>query len=236
LTVKHQLPPYFFHGWWPLSNSELAATVFRIGWFWQAYQASRDAQSANILDEADVQPWLALHPVKEPLPAEAFPGLNTFLAEQAESVARQEKVDRKEPVPAERLIEPEPEIIRPGMWVLCDAGWGKIVEILDIVRRPLDEVDRSNTFIRLGVIFRPEADRLRAEIDISAKQIVFDSDRPLYACGKCSEFVTTDSNLILNAHNREAHEDLSPSLRRLKDNSLSLTQLRFALSEANSAV
>ncbi len=228
LTAKHQLLPYF-QTWWPLSNEELAAAVFRIGWFWQAYQASREAQSANNLDEADVQPWLALHPVEEPLPTEDFPGLEPFLAEQVKSVARQEKVDRNEPVPAGRLIEPEPEIIRPGMWIMCDAGWGKIVEILDVVRRPLEEADRSNTFVRLEVIFRPNADRLRAEVDISARQIVFHSDKPLYACGKCGEFITTDSNLILKEHNRDAHEDLSPGLRRMKSNQQRLSNYRFAL-------
>ncbi|MBK8904584.1 MAG: ATP-dependent helicase [Anaerolineaceae bacterium] len=228
LTGKHQLLPYF-ENWWPLSAVERAAAVFRIHWFWQSYQASGDSRLDGMLDKASVRPWLALQPVEEPPPDDLFPGLDTYLTKQAKSGARQEKVSRNKSQTVRKLPELEPEIVRPGMWFLCDAGWGKIVEILDIVRRPLGEVERSNIFIRLEVIFHPDLDRLRAEVDISARQIIFHSDKTLYACGKCDAFISTDSNRILKDHNREAHEDISPSLHRLNGNRLRLSHYRFAL-------
>ena len=230
VAAKYQLFSYF-ENWWPLSEADRAAAVSRIGWFWQSYQASGSNELDRMFDESEVQSWLILHPMKESPPDEAFPGLDTYLTKQAKLGVRQEKMDRKRPQPVSQLLEQEPEIVRPGMWFLCDAGWGKIVEIMDVVRRPLVEMDRSNTFVRLEVMFHPDVERLRAEIDISAKQIVFHSDKPLFACGKCNVFITTDSNRILKNHNREAHEDISPSLRRLNDNRLRLSHYRFAVTK-----
>ncbi|MFZ1396593.1 MAG: ATP-dependent helicase [Candidatus Promineifilaceae bacterium] len=228
LTARHQLASYFAN-WWPLSTDARAAAVFRICWFWQAYQANGNSRLAAKLDKSAVQPWLALQPLPEPLPAEAFPGLDTYLTKQAKLGPQPEKGTKNKPQTVRHLPELEPGKVRPGMWFLCDAGWGKIVELRDVVGRPLEEVERSNTFIRLELIFHPESDRLRAEVDISARQIVFQSDKPLYACGKCNAFISTDSNRILKDHNREAHDDLSPSLRRLTSKRLPLSHYRFAV-------
>ena len=229
LTAKHHLLPYF-QAWWPVAHADLAAAVFRLRWFWQSYTERNKTQLKGVLDESEVQPWLTLHPVKQTIPTDAFPGLETFLAERSKWVTSGERVGEKRSLAAGHLAEQEPETLRPGMWILCDAGWGEIVEMVDAAKQPLQAVARRNSSIRLEVLFRPEADRLRAEIDLAANQLVFPSDKTLYACGKCAAFITTDSNLILVEHNREAHDDLSPGFRKMRDNQVRLSHYRFALS------
>ncbi|MEM7333449.1 MAG: hypothetical protein AAF490_15275, partial [Chloroflexota bacterium] len=119
-------------------------------------------------------------------------------------------------------------LIMPGMWVLSDAGWGQIEQILDIVKRPLPSIEKSNTYARLLVKLRPHKENEPIEIDISAKQINFQKNKTFYQCTRCQQFVSPKMELVIDWHNAQAHDDLSPGFKPVKGTAVNLTTLRYA--------
>ena len=149
----------------------------------------------------------------------SYPGLAEMLAKpQPEAKpAKKKKVE----------VEKEPEVIKPGMWVSCDTGWGEIEAILDVVRRPVAQFERGNTFVVLKVMLRPRHDATPIEIDISAKRISFPAGMTLYSCGQCGRFTTPTPDLILKAHNRSAHDGVGASYKPEPTHTRKLTHLSF---------
>lgn len=150
-----------------------------------------------------------------------YPGLADLLAKPPTETKPVQKKKVEE--------EKEPDVIKPGMWVQCDGGWGRIEEILDVVRRPRTEFARENTFVVLRVVLRPQHDALPVEIDISAKRLTFPAGLNLYTCGQCGRFTTTDSSLILKPHNRAAHDGVGASYKPESTAQRKLTTLKFKL-------
>ncbi len=149
----------------------------------------------------------------------SYPGLAEMLA-KPQPEAKPAKKKKAEP-------EKEPEIIKAGMWVQCDAGWGEIEAILDVVRRPVAQFERGNTFVVLKVMLRPRHDATPIEIDISAKRISFPAGMTLYSCGQCGRFTTPTPELILKAHNRSAHDGVGASYKPEATAQRKLTTLKF---------
>jgi hypothetical protein len=137
---------------------------------------------------------------------------------------------QSEPKPAKKKkIEPEkePDVIKAGMWVQCDAGWGQIEAVLDVVRRPLAQFERGNQFVVLRVTLRPRYDATPIEIDISAKRITFPAGMTVYTCGQCGRFTTPTPELILKQHNRAAHDGVGASYKPEPTHTRKLTRLHF---------
>jgi len=151
----------------------------------------------------------------------SYPGLAELLAQtQPQPEVKPAKKKKAE-------AEKEPTIIKPGMWVSCDTGWGEITAILDVVRRPLAQFERDNTFVVLEVRLRPRHDATPIEIDLSARRITFPASLTVYTCGQCGRFTTPTSELILKAHNRTAHDGVGASYKPESSHTRKLTQLKF---------
>ncbi len=151
----------------------------------------------------------------------SYPGLSDMLAQPK---------PQPQPKPAKKKkIEPEkePDVIKAGMWVQCDAGWGQIEAVLDVVRRPLAQFERENQFVVLRVALRPRYDATPIEIDISAKRITFPAGMTVYTCGQCGRFTTPTPELILKQHNRSAHDGVGASYKPEPTHTRKLTRLHF---------
>lgn len=116
----------------------------------------------------------------------------------------------------------------PDMWVRCDAGWGRIEEILDVVKRPLSAAERTNKFVRYQVTLRPHQDAERIELDVSASRIKFLNAQKVYTCTKCQGFSATEAQLITDMHNEAAHDGLSPAYKTERKPERKLSQLFFS--------
>ncbi len=75
---------------------------------------------------------------------------------------------------------------------------------------------------------RPNKENEPIEIDLSAKQINFQKNKTFYQCTRCANFVSPKMELIIDWHNAQAHDDLSPGFKPVKGTAVSLTTLRYA--------
>lgn len=104
-------------------------------------------------------------------------------------------------------------IIRPGYWICCQAGWGRIeriatpngVEISHIHRKELQQG------YWLHVTLRPGEDAEPVIIDTARGEIRFEHASNLYTCSKCNRFTTRNVNLLYRRHEPAAHEGMGTS-------------------------
>ncbi|MCL4871054.1 MAG: ATP-dependent helicase [Anaerolineae bacterium] len=224
LTVLRQSYEFqlgrYFQSWWREETARKAAIGQELERFIAAAQ-QQDALAHLGLSDAHLTVWreLGRGPNTPSAPAAGYPGLAELLAKPPPSA---------KPAQQKEKAEPEPETIRPGMWLHCDGGWGRIEAILDVVRRPQEAFQRDNTFIVLKVILRPQHDALPIEIDISAKRLTFPAGLILYTCGQCGRFTTPEQNLILKQHNRATHDGVGASFKRESGSGRKLTHLFFS--------
>ncbi len=130
----------------------------------------------------------------------------------------------------------EPDLIMPGMWVYCDAGWGQIEEVLDLVKRPLSSAERTNTFVRYRVVLRPGQDAEPVEIDVSASRIKFLKAKKVYTCSKCGRFSAGDVEMVTAVHNNIAHDGISPAYKTERKPERKLTKLIFSTEQPEEVV
>lgn len=113
----------------------------------------------------------------------------------------------------ERLAKARPDtvairFVRPGQWVRCQAGWGRIERIegssdahLDVT--PVADLTRG---YRLHVVLRPGEDSEPVVIDVGLRQVLFTGDATIYHCSVCRCCATRDEGLLYNKHKKIAHQ------------------------------
>ena len=236
LLLSRQIPDYhlqrYFQNWWSFSETQQAEIAHRLQQFLIAAR-EQHLWSELKLAQNHLDLWQAISPLPEngsnPL---NFPGLAKLKRQNRQSkiVNRQSKVSNlQSPIS-------EPDLIMPGMWVQCDAGWGQIEEILDLVKRPLrpgsaqalPSTERTNTFVRYRIVLRPEQDAEPIEIDVSASRIKFVKAKKVYTCSKCQLFSAGDVEMITAVHNEAAHDGISPAYKSERKPERKLTKLVFS--------
>ncbi len=113
----------------------------------------------------------------------------------------------------ERLAKARPDrvpikFVRPGQWVRCQAGWGRIERIEgpnrdDPAVTPLADLAQG---YRLHVVLRPGEDSEPVMIDVGRRQVLFTDDATIYHCSACCCCATRDEGLLYNKHKKIAHQ------------------------------
>jgi hypothetical protein len=120
-------------------------------------------------------------------------------------------------------------VVRPGVWVRTDAGWGYIDRIEDPAGQQVEQFISGQTVHRLSVTLRPNADAEPIVIDLTRKLISFPESDCIYTCSKCNGFTTQDWSLIVNQHDRVVHGGIGPSYRTERVTVRSLRNLQYSI-------
>ncbi len=99
-------------------------------------------------------------------------------------------------------------IVRPGYWIRCQAGWGRIERIETSDGEAVSYVHREELQqgYRLYVTLRPGGDADPILIDTTCGEVRFEHATRLYTCSKCNRFTSRDADLIYRPHEPTAHE------------------------------
>jgi len=108
-------------------------------------------------------------------------------------------------------------VVYPGWWIHCQAGWGIIDRILDSKNASeLAYFERYKDTPFLEVTLRPQQHPIRLFLDLEEKQLIFPDDDQLFMCAfesKCYQFISNDSQEVIETHNRAAHGGLHPTIK-----------------------
>lgn len=120
----------------------------------------------------------------------------------------------------EALIQQYPEqipVLRPGYWVRCRVGWGKVkrIEAADGAPREFFIISTPEPGLRLHVLLRAHEPKWAEEIviDLDAGTMTFRGAERVYTCTKCRRFSSAHQHLITEWHDRQAHGGISPTFR-----------------------
>lgn len=205
LVAKHHLRRYF-EQWWPVDTAVVQQVVGLI----TAVRQNKLQKSLQLKDEM-LAWWLKLAPdIPQPTVAD-LPDVQSLMPKATPLAPEQEQ---------------QPEIIRPGMWVQCDAGWGRIEAMMDGAGRPLSQTQSANDSLHLQVTLRPDQDKEPIEIDVAKARITFPHADKVYTCSLCGLFSAGRSRVIEKVHSRVAHDDVL-AFRKEKGRERPLTVLRF---------
>lgn len=104
-------------------------------------------------------------------------------------------------------------VVRPGMWVYSDVGWGRVNRIEDSSSgMEVEAFLKSKLDYRLDVRLRPEGDAEPVVIDLQNGIITFVQAESICTCTKCHHFSTSRNNwgVIIHQHNRAVHGGIGP--------------------------
>lgn len=106
-------------------------------------------------------------------------------------------------------------LARPGYWVRCVAGWGRLerVEAADGTQRDAFRTFDPEPGLRLHVLLRAH-DPKRSEkviIHLDEKTVTFPDAKQVYACSQCRRFFSQNYTWVTEEHYRAAHGGIGPS-------------------------
>ena len=104
-------------------------------------------------------------------------------------------------------------VVRPGIWVYSDVGWGRVNRIEDSSSgMEVEEFLKSKLDYRLDVRLRPEGDAEPVVIDLQNGIITFVQAESICTCTKCHHFSASRNNwgVITHQHNRAVHGGIGP--------------------------
>ena len=106
--------------------------------------------------------------------------------------------------------------VRPGYWVRCQAGWGRInrIETADGHEVTLVRRDQIEEGYRLYVTLRPGEDAEPVVLDTGLRQVRFLQAPHVYFCTTCSNCAARSDGMLYNRHKRAAHEGSSFGFRK----------------------
>jgi hypothetical protein len=132
-----------------------------------------------------------------------------FALEQLEQQAGRRSAARL----LEALYHGLDDVIRVGMWVHCDLGWGRVERIEN--QRTGQQVSRrvvSQGAYTLVVTLRPGEHGETIIVDLPSRTADFQSPGPVYSCGKCRPFFTQRMDIMQrhfeSSHRREARRGM----------------------------
>lgn len=214
----------FFQNWWDVPEEVKTALAGHMAWFGASVRHHRLETQLDLSDEM-LDWWLNLVSGATPGGEGDFPGLEK-LSDTLTITAAATQSETGDFPGLEKLSD-TPLIIRPGMWVQCDAGWGRIDLVLDKRKRPLPEAAARDHTLSLAATLRPDDDAERIEIDLATAEITFPQAQKLYTCALCGQFTTTNPNTLVALHNNIVHNG-HLALRIEKEPRRRLTTLTFA--------
>ena len=191
------------------------------------YAVQQLVQRSNALGPETVLKWVQDARISD-ADAIAILRLNTrFSADRLDEHLEDPVALRLYETLAQELGDQTP-VVRPGVWVRTDAGWGRIERIEDAEGRPVEQFIRGQDRFRLYVTLRPGVDTEPVIVDLAQKQIAFPNATTIYTCAKCNRFSTQDCYLIVNQHNSVAHGGIGPSYRQERVTVRSLRTLEYS--------
>ena len=106
-------------------------------------------------------------------------------------------------------------IVRPGYWVRCIAGWGRIERIEGPEGEEVAQFLYTERTYRLHVLLHAQDPKVAEPVllDLDKGMVTFLKADRVYTCTKCGRFSTQYIDLILDKHNRFAHGGMSPAFR-----------------------
>jgi hypothetical protein len=106
------------------------------------------------------------------------------------------------------------QLIRPGYWVRCEAGWGHIVKIR-VADQEAKYFDPEIEQPALEVTLRPDRHPEQILVDLAARTITFVGVKEVIQCRKpdCPGFVSVSQERVVEEHNRAAHLGIGPAFR-----------------------
>ena len=106
-------------------------------------------------------------------------------------------------------------VVRPGHWIHCIAGWGRIERIETSEGEETSQFFYQEQTYRLHVLLRAQNPQ-EAEpvvIDLAEGTITFQEAEKVYTCVKCGRFSSSDPDRVCRRHERAAHEGVGPRYR-----------------------
>ena len=121
--------------------------------------------------------------------------------------------------------------VRPGYWVRCQAGWGRInrIEASDGHEVTLVRRDQIEEGYRLHVTLRPGEDAEPVVLDTGLRQVRFLQAPHVYFCTTCSNCAARSDATLYNRHKRAAHAGSSLGFRKETLPIRQVTPLEFAV-------
>lgn len=125
---------------------------------------------------------------------------------------------------------PEPNLIRQGAWVHCEAGWGRIDSIQN-KGQELDFCFAEEPALILNVTLRPEEEPEPIQIDTALRTLRFPKVKHVYKCIKddCQGFISANVNLVMREHGTAAHMGIGPSYLKVPSRLNYRQKLQFHL-------
>ncbi len=120
-------------------------------------------------------------------------------------------------------------LVQVGTWVYTDAGWGRIEHIEDQAGTTVQQFLSGQTEYHLHATLRPAVDAEPVVIDLQRKLITFTDAEAIHTCSKCNGFSARDPHLIVERHDRIAHDGIGPSHRKEKTVRRSVRKLKYSL-------
>lgn len=123
------------------------------------------------------------------------------------------------------------KFVRPGQWVRCQAGWGRIerIEGPDGVRPDVMPIADLTQGYRLHVVLRPGEDSEPVVIDVGRRQVLFGNGADIYHCSTCCCCATRDEGLLYNKHKMIAHQGVIFGHNRVHGSVAQTRKLEFSL-------
>lgn len=126
-------------------------------------------------------------------------------------------------------------LARPGYWVRCVAGWGRLerIEAADGTRRDTFRTFDPEPGLRLHVLLRAH-DPKRSEkviIHLDEKTVAFPDVKQVYACSQCRRFFSQNYTWVTEEHYRAAHGGIGPSFSVATPPLRQLAPLEFRASQ-----
>ncbi len=106
-------------------------------------------------------------------------------------------------------------VVRPGYWVRCAAGWGKIERIETPEGEDVPGFFHEEQNYRLYVVLRAQSPQQaeRVVVDLVEGTVAFQGTEKVYTCAKCGRFSSVDPDRVCLKHERAAHEGVGPRYR-----------------------
>jgi hypothetical protein len=195
----------------------------------QIYALRQLMRHGNLLGLRTLYTWVQDARISD-ADAVAIMNLNTefsiaYLQERWEDTIARRLLDK-----VARASRDPTQVIKAGLWVHTDVGWGRIDRIEDAHDQQVEDMIRGHDGYCLYVTLRPNIHPEPVVIDLAKMRVTFADPGEIYTCTRegCEGFSSHDYGLITDAHNDAAHDGRSPCFRKEKLSFRTIRSLRYS--------